>query len=49
MCTDTGPGKKVHFNENNSNISGDKETLSDNKTINIYLNNKILDQISEIK
>jgi len=41
---------KMHFNENKSKVLlVTTKTLGDNRTLNIYLNNKRLEQISEIK
>ena len=41
---------KLHFNENKSNILlVTKKTSRDTKTLNIYLNNKRLEQVSELK
>jgi len=40
----------MHFNENKSNVLLVTTKLSeDNKTLNIYLNNKLLEQVSELK
>jgi len=41
---------KMHFNENKSNILlVTKKTSSDNRILNTYINNKHLDQVSEVK
>jgi len=41
---------KMHFNENKSKVLlVTKKTSGDNRTLNIYLNNKHLEQVSEIK
>ena len=41
---------KLHFNENKSNILlVTKKTSRDNRTLNIYLNNKRLEHVSELK
>ena len=41
---------KMHFNENKSNILlVTTKTSGDNRTLNIYLNNKRLEQVSDLK
>ena len=41
---------KMHFNENKSEVLlVTKKTSGDNRTLNIYLNNKHLEQVSELK
>jgi len=41
---------KMHFNENKSKVLlVTKETLGHNRTLNIYLNNKCLEEVSELK
>ena len=41
---------KMHFNENKSNILlVTKKTSRDSRILNIYLNNKRLEQVSEVK
>jgi len=41
---------KMHFNENNSKVLlMTTKTSGANRTLNIYLNNKRLEQVSEIK
>jgi len=41
---------KIHFNENKSNVLlVTTKMSSDNRTLNIYFNNKRLEQVSEIK
>jgi len=41
---------KMHFNENKSNVLlVIKKTSGDNRTLNIYLNNKRLEQVAELK
>ena len=41
---------KTHFNENKSKaLLVTTKTLGDNRTLNIYLNNKRLEQVSELK
>jgi hypothetical protein len=41
---------KMHFNENNSEVLlVTTKTSGDNRTLNIYLNNKRLEQVSELK
>jgi len=41
---------KMHFNENKSNVLlVTMKTRGDNRTLNIYLNNKGLEQVSELK
>jgi hypothetical protein len=41
---------KMHFNENKSKVLlMTKKTSGDNRTLNIYLNNKCLEQVSELK
>ena len=41
---------QMHFNENKSNdLLVTTKTLGDNRTLNIYLNNKCLEQVSELK
>jgi hypothetical protein len=40
---------KMHFNENKSKVLlMTKKTSGDNRTLNIYLNNKRLEQVSEL-
>ena len=40
----------MHFNENKSKVLVvTKKTSGDNRTLNIYLNNKCLEQVSELK
>jgi len=43
-----GPSRNVHFIENKSTFSFTKDNSSYKTTINIYLNNKIMDEIIEI-
>jgi len=41
---------KMHFNENKSKVLlATKKTSGDNRTLNVYLNNKHLEQVSELK
>jgi len=41
---------KMHFNENKSKVLlVTRKTSGDNRTLNIYLNNKCLEQVSELK
>ena len=41
---------KMHFNENKSKVLlVTRKTSGDNRTLNIYLNNKRLEQVPEIK
>jgi len=43
-------GEQIHFNENKSNVLlVTTKTSGDNKVLNIYLNNKRLEQVFEIK
>ena len=40
----------MHFNENKSKVLlVTKKTSGDNRTLNVYLNNKRLEQVSELK